>query len=249
MGRKGMSKHIKREVSPVFWPIHRKTDVWAVHPSPGPHSAYRAIPLLVVVRDILKYASNSREAEIILKQGKVKVDGKVRRDSGFPIGLMDVLEIPATKEFFRVLPNNKGLGLHRIKGDETEIKLVRIESRKTVNGGHVQLNLHDGGNIVIGVTDATRQHETEFGTYDVLKVHLRDKGIEQVLRLDEGASALITSGASSGQVGRIQAINKRAGFPDTVTLVTAGNEEIRTVIDYVFPVGTEEPIISVPRGD
>lgn len=245
MGKKGMSKHMKREVSPVFWPVHRKTHVWAVRPSPGPHPSSRAIPLLVVLRDILKYASNGREAEIILKQGKIKVDGKIRRDASFPIGLMDVVEISATKEFFRVLPNKKGLGLHRIKGDETEIKLVRIESSKTLDGGHIQFSLHDGGNFVVSVTDATRPPESEFGTYDVLKVRLSDKSIEQVVRLNEGAIALVTGGASSGQLGKIQAINKRAGFHDTVTLITPGKEEIRTVIDYVFPVGAEEPIISV----
>jgi ribosomal protein S4E len=53
---------------------------------------------------------NGREATFILndKEGGILVDHKVRRDKGFPVGIMDVVQIPKTKENFRVLYDVKG---------------------------------------------------------------------------------------------------------------------------------------------
>jgi hypothetical protein len=45
----------------------------------------------MLLRDILKYATTGKEAKMIVKQGKVKVDGKTRFDERFPVGLMDVV--------------------------------------------------------------------------------------------------------------------------------------------------------------
>jgi len=42
------------------------------------------------------------------KEENVKVDGKTRRDDGFPLGVMDVLSIEKTGENFRILYDCKG---------------------------------------------------------------------------------------------------------------------------------------------
>ena len=53
---------------------------------------------------------NGRDVTLILndKEQNVLVDGKVRRDRGFPTGLMDVVRIEKTDETFRVLYDTKG---------------------------------------------------------------------------------------------------------------------------------------------
>jgi small subunit ribosomal protein S4e len=53
------------------------------------------------------------------KEAHVKVDGVVRRDKGFPLGVMDVVSIEKTNESFRILFDVKGrFVLKSIKGEE-----------------------------------------------------------------------------------------------------------------------------------
>lgn len=46
----------------------------------------------------LKYAMNTHEVLTILKdkEANVKIDGKVRRDRGYPAGIMDIVSIEKT---------------------------------------------------------------------------------------------------------------------------------------------------------
>jgi small subunit ribosomal protein S4e len=105
LGRKGERKHLKRKPAPRMWPIHRKEAVWTVKPKPGPHSLSSSLPLELTVRDILDLAKNGKEAKTIISHGKISVNGKVRRDEHFLVGLMDVISIADTKKSYRVLPS------------------------------------------------------------------------------------------------------------------------------------------------
>jgi small subunit ribosomal protein S4e len=50
------------------------------------------------------------------KEGLIKIDGKVRRDPRFPLGIMDVVSIEKTNEHFRILYDVKGrFQPHRIE--------------------------------------------------------------------------------------------------------------------------------------
>ena len=60
----------------------------APRPSTGPHKLRECLPLLVILRDRLKYALTGHEAMMILKQRQVLVDARVRTDNTFPAGFM-----------------------------------------------------------------------------------------------------------------------------------------------------------------
>lgn len=80
------------------------------------------MPLVVLLRNRLKYALNYAEAIKIIKARTVSVDGKVRTDVTFPVGFQDVVSIPATGDLFRLVFDAKGRFLfHRI--DEKEAKV------------------------------------------------------------------------------------------------------------------------------
>src|SRR3972149_9107619 len=123
MGRKGASSGLKRKPAPRFWPIHRKEVTWIVKPHCGPHAQEQCMPLAVILRDILKFAKTRKEAKAIVSQGRVYIDGKIRKQDNFPIGLGDVISIPCIGESFRVLSSAKGLILQPINGDESKYKL------------------------------------------------------------------------------------------------------------------------------
>lgn len=61
------------------------------------------------------------------KEINVRVDGKARKDAGFPCGIMDIVEIEKTKENFRVLYDVKGrFVLKSIKPEEARYKLLKV---------------------------------------------------------------------------------------------------------------------------
>lgn len=60
----------------------------APRPSSGPHKLRESLPLIVFLRNRLKYALTHDEVKKIVMQRLIKVDGKVRTDMGFPAGFM-----------------------------------------------------------------------------------------------------------------------------------------------------------------
>ncbi len=248
MARMGGSRHLKRLPSPAFWPIHRKEYVWVAKPRPGPHPIDRCLPLLLVLRDILGYAKTRKEAKRILAKGYVRVDGRVRRDEKFPVGLMDVVEIVPTNECFRVLPvPRRGLVLHRIGEDEKGFKLCRVERKVTVRGGHIQLGLHDGRNVLIRVEDPSNPPNGNYKTMNVLKMAIPKQEVLDIIRFEKGVLGLVIGGINAGRWGRIVEIEVQEGpYPAMVTLEDANGDRFQTIKEYVFPIGTDSPWVSLP---
>jgi hypothetical protein len=60
----------------------------APKPSSGPHKSRECLPLILIIRNRLKYALTYREVISILMQRHVLVDGKVRTDKTYPAGFM-----------------------------------------------------------------------------------------------------------------------------------------------------------------
>ena len=251
MGKKGGSKSLKRMPAPEVWPIPKKGFKWVVKSKAGPHSLGQSLPLLLILRDILHLAKTRKEAQLILFEKNVKIDGKVRTDDDYPVGLMDVIEIPSINEAYRLLPmHNRGLTLHAISGDEKEFKLCKIVNKTTVDGGHLQLNLHDGRNSLMKTADPLHNREDVYTTLDLLKVKLPSSEIISHLKFDEGVLVLVTAGKNTGRLGKVVKVKKAAGStPLTITLEDDEANTFETITDYVFPVGKGEPWISIPKGD
>jgi small subunit ribosomal protein S4e len=92
----------------------------------------------------LKYALNGREVKAILMQRLVKVDGKVRTDSTYPAGYMDVISVEKTGENFRLIYYTKGrFTVHRIQAEEAEYKLGKVMRVQLGKGGIPFLVTHD----------------------------------------------------------------------------------------------------------
>jgi small subunit ribosomal protein S4e len=66
--------------------LDKLTGTYAPRPSPGPHKLRESLPLIVFLRNRLKYALNNRETTAILMQRLIKVDGKIRTDITYPSG-------------------------------------------------------------------------------------------------------------------------------------------------------------------
>ena len=60
----------------------------APKPGTGPHKSRECLPLIVFLRNRLKYALTGNEVLKIVKQRLIKVDGKVRTETRYPAGFM-----------------------------------------------------------------------------------------------------------------------------------------------------------------
>lgn len=250
MGKKGGDKRLKRMKAPAFWQIPRKKDLWTAKPASGPHRISQCLTLLTVIRDILGLAKTYKETRIILSEEKVKVDGKPRRDMKFPVGVMDVVEIPDTESYYRILPSQKGLTLHSVDREESLFKLCRIEDKSSLKGALFQLNLHDGRNVIVGDKEAEDQEylASNMKTSDVLKMGVPRQEILGHLSFDVGSYAMVTEGKNIGRHGKVVAIDREHGLrPKIVTLEDGTGDSFQTILEYVFPIGVEEPWISLPE--
>ena len=232
-----MSKHMQRMTAPRTWMVPRKTHHWIVKPSPGPHGILESIPVSVVLRDLLHHCDTLQEAKRIIGSRCILADGRIITDHKFGLGLMDVLSIPKTKENFRILIDRRGrLCLTRIDPDEAKWKLVRIENKKVIPGGKVQLNLHDGRNIIIA--------QNEYKTGDVLKIEVPSQKVLGVINQSAGTLALLTGGHHVGEIAAISSFEeKKNPMPNLVKF----KEGFNTIKPYVFVIGTTVPEIKVPQ--
>jgi len=246
LGRKGKSSGLKRKPAPRFWPIHRKEFTWVVNPTSGPHSFENCMPLAVILRDVLGFAKTRKEAKTIVSQGRVYVDGDVRREDDFPVGLMDVISIPDVGKSFCVLPWYKGLILNEISAEEAKFKLCRIEDKTVISDGHVQLHLHDGSNILIKVSDVKNPVEDVYSTLDTVKISVPEKQILEHTKMKEKDFAIITGGKNVGKHGRIVEIEKAEGKKRRNTLITIEDEKggrYQTILNFVFAIGEKQSLI------
>jgi len=247
LGKKGKTARLKRKPAPRFWPIHRKELPWILKPSSGSHSLQGCLPLTLCLRDILGVAQTRKESKMILSEGKVLVDGKIRRKDDFPVGLMDVISLPDAGKYYRVMPSHKGLVLNPISKEEANFKLLRVEDKQTVKNG-VQIALHDGSNMFMKVADPKKPIEVTYETFDILKVTYPDKQVASTLKTKEGNLAVITGGKNIGKQGKIVEIEKTEAKKRRQALVVVEDSKgarYQTILDFVFSIGEAEPLIGL----
>ncbi|MHA2181265.1 MAG: 30S ribosomal protein S4e [Promethearchaeota archaeon] len=248
MTRHGSQKTLKRLNTPAFLQIKRKHGKFFVKPSAGPHPSRNSLPLLHIVRDLLKIVDTHREAKKLIGLGYIKVDGKVVSDARYPVGLMDVLSIEKMNKFYRVLPDSHhGLILHEITEDESLFKLCRINNKTSIKGGNIQLNLHDGRNILVLVNDPRNPKEDVYKRMDVLKVSIPEQEILKVLNFKENKLAIIMSGKNIGQIGKIITILKRFGPKASTVSIQHNEDHTETLYDYTFIIGEDQSEIDLPQ--
>jgi len=229
------SGHLKRLVAPRSWNIARKERTWTTKPMPGKHSLEGALPISTILRDYLKVCDNNREAKIILHNRDVFVDQRVVNKPKYPVGLMDIISIPKIKLHVRAMLDKHGrIEFVPIKAADSKWKLARVENKRNINGGHTQINLHDGTNIL---------SKEKVKTGDVLQLNLPDLKVKKVLKFKKGAQSLIIGGAHVGSISTIMGEETtRSTKPNLVMY-----ENFQTIRPYSFVVGEKKAMISLPE--
>jgi len=233
---------MKRLNAPKHWMLDKLSGVFAPRPSTGPHKLRECLPLIILLRNRLKYALTAREVQLILNQRLVKVDGKVRTDTTYPAGFMDVVSIEKTNEVFRLLYDTKGrFAIQRITPQEAAYKLCKV--RKTAIGAKSvpYLSTTDGRTI--------RYPDPLIGQHDTVKLDLTTGKITDFIKFDVGNLVTITGGHNIGRVGVITHRERHPGSFDIVHVRDAAGQQFATRLGNVFVIGKgTKSYVSLPVG-
>jgi len=228
---------LKRLLAPAYWKTPKKGVKWTVSPRPGPHKKAECIPLQIIARDVLKLVETGEEAKTIINKGEMLVDGKIKKDHAFPVGLMDVVSIPKIKKYYRILPSEKGLELKEISEKEASQKICRIDNKTLVRKRRLQLNLHDGRNLLV--------EKDSYKTGDSILIELPSQKILEHLKLGKGNLGLVTKGKNSGKTAMIKEVITTKGREPNKVICKLENEEVEVRKDHIFVVGRERPVIKI----
>ena len=169
-----------------------------------------SIPVVIAVRDMLKFARTSKEVKEMVKQKLLKINGRDVQDIKESIKLLNIFQ--AGKSYILTLTKTGKFSL-----EETRLKdrICRIINKKMLSKGKVQLNLHDGSNII-------SNEKVTVG--DTLYLNLQNKIIKHV-PLEKSKECIIPSGKYIGHKGKIDSIK------DKIVILKLNEKEDKIEID------------------
>jgi small subunit ribosomal protein S4e len=225
-----------------MWKLDKTGGIWAPNPKSGPHKKFNSFPIILILRNRLKYALNNREAIQILQQKIVKIDKKIRVEKNYPVGIMDTITIEKTNENFRLLYDPRGrFILHRIEQKESFYKLCKIVKLIKGQRGIPFIVTHDGRTI--------RFPDPIIKINDTILFDLFKKKIIDYVKFDIGSLCLIIGGHNIGRIGIIIQKNSFANENEIVRIKDAEGFEFSAKISYIFVIGKgKKSFISLPKG-
>ncbi len=215
--------HLKRLAVPNTWKIMKREFKFITKPNPGPHPLSKCISLNTLIKEILKYATTTREVKKILMSGQIKIDGIVRKEPKFPVGIFDTIEFSSLEEYFRVILDRLGnLSLVKINEKEVLIKPCKIVKKSMVKG-KLQLNLYDGKNLFV-----------DKGSYkvgDSVILKLPEQKIEKHLAINKKSTIFLVGGNHVGEIGSVEDIGV-----DKIIYKDDNNNLVETSKEYAFVI-------------
>ncbi len=230
-------QQIKRVSAPKTWSIARKSErKWIAKPLPGAHKLEHSLAVLVILRDMLKLARNTKEVKHILNDKQVLINNKTAKDSRQGVGLFDVMAVPKLNKYYRlVLSKSKKLALQEVAKSESVILPVKVKGSTILKGGKQQVNFTNGWNLL----DKTKYKTNSSVIYNTEKNKV-EKGIE----LKAGCIVVAISGKHAGILAKLKAIKELGELKKTKIATMASlddKEEFDTNAEYLFVVGEKSP--------
>jgi len=224
--------------------LDKLTGAFAPKPSCGPHKQRECLPMLLLLRNRLKYALTYREVKLIVIQRLIKVDHQVRTDHLYPVGFQDVVTIERTGENFRLMLDTKGrFKVHPIDAEEAKFKLCKVKTKKVSDKGIPVITTHDGRTF--------RYVDPSVGSGDVVKVDITQTPakVMDFVKLEVGNVVCINGGRNTGRVGVIQSIEKHPGSFNIIHVKDAAEHSFATRATNVFPIGKGNTSwVTLPKG-
>ena len=241
MGKKAGSKILKRTMSPNFWKIERKTKRFVTKPSSGPHPSNLSVPITVLIRDILKLTKTYSETKIIIEADQIKIDGRIRKDPNYPVGLMDVVEITKTDSVYRLVPSKTLLTPIIIPEKEKNTKLCKVINKKSIDKDNFQYSLHDGRTL-------NTNSSTNVPVGSTFKIELPSQKLEKIIELTTNSLVVLIGGQNKGLIGTVKEIKESSFSRPKMLDVAVNNTIIEVKSDLVMVIGENTSELTI-QGD
>ncbi len=213
--------YLRRQKIPKNWPLPRKGTAYVVKPS---FSTNKGIPILIILRDLLKIAQNRREVKRALNEKNILLNEKVVRDEKHPVMLYDIITIVPEKKNYKLdLKENGKFKIEEISEKDSQNKITKIIGKKTLKGKKVQLNLIDGRNFLSDIKCSIN---------DSALINLKENKIEKCLPLKEKAKIIIFAGKHSGKEGIIEKLD----LDKKMAIIKSKDEDINVLIKQLMVV-------------
>ena len=212
--------HLNRNNIGKFWPVPRKGTKYLAVSS---HNQNNSIPLIVVMRDILKLVRTKKELKKVINEKGIKINGKEIRKTDYPIGLFDVVSLINLKKNFKAsLGANSKIVFEEVSDNEADKKTIKIIGKKILGKEKVQLNLFDGINILT-------KEKADVG--DSVVFNFGQNKIEKIIKMEKGKQGFVVHGKHTGIKGNIENIIERGGKK---LVVINANEKVNVWIKNVI---------------
>ncbi|MFH1585743.1 MAG: hypothetical protein ABIB79_03180 [archaeon] len=213
--------HLKRQKVPKNWPIHRKGTKFVVRPNSNLEDG---LPLLVILRDLLKVAQNRKEVKRAIYSKHILRNNKPARDEKNSLSLFDTISLVPSKKHYRLeLTSNGKFKVSEIKEAEANHKIAKVVDKKTLKGKKVQLNLSDGKNFLSTI---------KCNTGDSVLINFKEKKLEKSLLLKDKAKVIVFGGKHAGKQGEIRKLK----LERKMASVTAGKENLNVLIKQLMVI-------------
>lgn len=187
----------------------------------------KSLPLIVAMRDIMGLVKTKKELKLILNSKQVFVNGKVARETNYPINLFDSLSMPSVNKFYRAVLKDKKIGFEEISEKESSERAYKVIGKKILSGKKVQINLSDGKNII---------SSEKINTGDFIIIDNLKNKVKSIKHLKEGEEVIITAGKHIGKIGKIKKIEEEG--EKKIAEINSKNEKIRTEAKNLFIMKT-----------
>lgn len=200
--------HLKRQEVTTKIPITRKGTTYVARSSSDLNNS---VPIVIAVRDMLKLAKNTAEVKKMIHEKKLKINGRIAKDFRESVKLFGIFE--ADKKYVLTISD-----VHRFIFEETKStdRLCKVLGKKLLSKNKIQLNLHDGTNVI---------SKEKIKTNDSLYLS-QDNKITKHIPMEKGKNIFVMSGKYLGQEGKIAEIKGRM-----VTIKLTNREESVTLQD------------------
>lgn len=190
--------HQTRETIPKEWPLTRKGNKYVVV-----SRQRNGIPLLVVLRDMLKLGRTRKEIKRILNEGDIAINGKTRKDERFSLLVFDIITIKKINKNYRIILSKRKFHAEEIKEKDVSKRICRINGKKIIGKNKIQLNLDNGENIL---------YNEKAVVGDSVVIDLNEKRIAKVLPMQKNARVFISVGKHKGGEGIIKDIKDKTAI-------------------------------------
>ena len=210
--------YVKRNTINKSYPIPRKGTKYIAVPT---HEKRTAIPLVVVVRDILKFVKNKKELQTLINEKKVYVNGKIIRNTNYGINLFDSIEFPSIKKYYRMVLRKNKMDMEEINEKDSLNRVYKVINKKQLKNKKIQINLNNGKNII-------SSEKIKVGNF--ITLNHSDNKIEKIISLEKGSKVIVIKGKYKGVVGTIKGITKE----NFAEIKTEDNQNINVEFKNLF---------------